>query len=87
MGAELMKYEMVLKWGTGQEHHLPDALSRLQWSQGRRPDIGVSSPDDTAETGPGREAGPQGVKLNGVLLNELDADYPEATADVRALAL
>lgn len=47
----------------------------------------MSFRDDTTESLPGGEEGPQGSKLNGVLLKELEANFPQATADVMALVL
>lgn len=56
---------------------LPDALSRLPGSQERGSDIDASFPDDTTEAGSGGEGGSQGPNLDGALLKELEAEYPE----------
>lgn len=64
---------MVLKWRVGHEHQLPYALSRLPGSQERGDDIDLPFPDDNIEAGPGGEGGPQGTKLDVVLLKELEA--------------
>lgn len=82
-----MEYDIVLRWRAGQEHQLPGALSRLPGSQERASEIDVSFPEETPEDGPRGERGPQGFRVDGVLIKEQKAGYPEETAHVMALAL
>lgn len=76
---------MVFKWrATHISRQAPCPSSRV--ARKENPTLILSFPDDTTEAGPGEEGGPSGPKLDGVLLKELEADYPKATADVMALA-
>ena len=68
----LMEYDMDLQWKAGQNHDLPDALSRLPRFETPGEDIDDSFPGDASD----RQAyqGARGPILDGVLLSDMGID-------------
>ena len=87
----LMEYDMILEWKEGALHVLPDALSRLPLpsTTAGAMDVDDSFPDDGTSQGVDHFVGPQGPRLDGILLTDMypevavgNADAPEIGAAV-----
>eukprot|EP00903_Cladosiphon_okamuranus_P015718 g14508.t3 len=73
----LMEYDIIMVWKAGVEHVLPDTLSRLPYSAEPQEDVDDSFPDDATSKAPSDYVGPQGPKLDGVPLADLEPFAPE----------
>ena len=71
----LAEYDRVLRWRSGTENLMPDALSRLPLHTDTEPtDIDDSFPDDPSSSAPNHYVGPRGPTLYNIALADTPPD-------------